>query len=785
VILQMLKSRTYEIKGTVQGVGFRPLIYRLAVSAGLGGWVKNTSGSVVLCLQGEVDTIDSFISSLAQIEPPAEVLSCKLFEEKDINHTDISAFRIEDSSDDALKTLLIPADIAMCKDCEKDIMDPVGRRSRYPFTTCSACGPRYTVINAMPYDRERTTMSVFSLCPDCSREYNDPSDRRFHAESIACPVCGPRIWLADHLGRKIPCSDALATARAWMEQGKILALKGIGGFQIAGNAFNEEFIENLRKRKRRPHKPLAVMAANLDIVRKYCRISDAEEVLLKSSAAPIVILEIKDDVDAQKMRCFKLLNPDTGTLGVMLPYSPLHKLLFASEAEGPDYEMLVMTSGNHGGEPICIKNNEAMERLSDIVDFFLFHDREINLRNDDSIAIVNSGIPQVWRRGRGYAPVPVIVGSVFTRNVLSMGAEMKNTVAFAYDHNIVLSPHIGDLDTPEAVESLEKNIWQMPEFLDRKIEAVAVDFHPDLHSSVLGRQIADRLKVPFFEIQHHHAHAASCMAENGIDEALALVFDGTGLGLDGNIWGAEILEVKGAFFKRLGSFEAVPIPGGDSAVREPVRQLAGRIFHYGFDEELLIKWQKKLKIDEKNVMLWQKQCRSGVNSPLTHAAGRLYDSFAVLCGLTDDGITYDGQAAVRLEATALRRKITDGFDGDNLFSCEETNGMLYVNWKDLFARYLEQENFDIEKAAIVFHNNIAEAAVDMLRHGLDKSSVRNVVLSGGVFMNRLLCEMLSEKLKALKIKIFFHRNIPPNDGGISAGQAFIVSKILTCKNSIV
>ncbi|MCP4180387.1 MAG: carbamoyltransferase HypF [bacterium] len=765
--------RIYEIEGIVQGVGFRPGIYCFAVKLNIGGWIKNFSGKVKLAIEGTEQELNSFITSVYENIPrQAKIQKITLLTEETCNNK--SCFKILESGSDSSYQISIPADLAMCTDCADEIMELGNRRYHYPFTTCVNCGPRYTVINAVPYDRCRTTLSEFPLCPECEKEYRDPANRRFHAESTACPVCGPALFWCDSKGKSIESSNPVKLFRNGIRNGKIIAVRGIGGYLLAVDAFNNKSIVELRKRKNRPHKPFAVMAQNIDIIKKYCYISELEEECLKSPNAPIVILDIKD----KKNLPMELLSPDTDTIGVMLPYSPMHMLLFAD-----DIELLIMTSGNKGGEPICIKNSEAFERLQGIADAFLCHNRDINLRNDDSLCIKQNDRMQIWRRARGFAPESIELKESISKTVLSMGAELKNTLTLAYDNEAVISPHIGDLETPEAIDGLKEVSEYFPKFFKKVPEIIATDLHPDMHSTRLGNKIADNFGINSVKIQHHFAHGMACMTEHDLHESFALVYDGTGLGTDGSIWGAELLYIKDYKFERVSTYEQVPLPGGDAAVYNPLRQLIGRWFkvNRNISKELLSFYN----ISEEEIGIWKIQCDKGINAPLSHAAGRLFDAFSVLIGVSPGIITYEGQGAIKLEAAA-KRVIAES-NVDNLpkiaFKLEEKNDLLYVNWDDAFNMFSDNEiinianNFELQsRYALSFHNAVAEVSIKQIEYGLSKYSSKNLVLSGGVFMNRILTDLI-RKLASdkLGLNIFIHEETPPNDGCISLGQAVAAS----------
>lgn len=764
----------YEITGTVQGIGFRPALYRLACAFDLGGSVQNRSGSVRLTLEGPLSRVRAFLQALPESLPPhARIDGCALLDSDPLPESyAVAPFCIDQSEPDDCSSLQIPVDLAVCPDCRREVLDPADRRYGYAFTTCTACGPRYTVVSGMPYDRASTTLSVFALCARCRREYEHPGNRRFHAESIACPQCGPRLWMETASGRRDE-DHPLRRARAALSSGAVLAVRGMGGFLLAADARNRDALRSLRNRKNRPHKPFAVMARNLEVARSACRCTAAAEQLLTSPAAPVVILHVRSATTSVPGLPMDLIAPDTQTLGVMLPTTPLH-LLLAEPLQGdpvPPFDWLIMTSGNRGGEPICIRNEEARERLRGIADGFLMHNREIHRRNDDSLFAVHAGRPQVWRRARGCAPEPIRLRNRVNRCVLAMGAELRNTVALAFADRVVLSPHIGDLESPQAGDALRQAAEDLPRFLDRRPQIVAVDAHPDMYATRLGRAYAARLDIPVVEVLHHHAHALAALSEHGQREGLALVFDGTGLGMDGNVWGSELFHVDGDDCFRLASFCGVPLPGGDAAVRQPARQLIGRCVAAGI--ELPDIWLARLGITGDERRVWTRQCQQGLNAPIAHSAGRLFDSFAVALGLAPALSTYDGQAAVRLETAARRTR-----SGDSRltlpYRVEERNGMLWTDWSEAFCRLTESRTLQSPATATwarAAHRAVAEAATHMAEYGAGRTGLDSVALSGGVFMNEVLTGMLERRLRKRKFTVYLHRNVPPNDGCIAFGQA--------------
>jgi hydrogenase maturation protein HypF len=773
--------KSLDIAGIVQGVGFRPTVYHLAQKAGLAGWIQNRAGTVRLVIEGNPTAIENFVHTLPSSLPPnARLDSLTVIDTSIVSDCDaLPDFRIVDSHGGTEIEVVIPADLAVCPECMAEILQRGNRRYGYPFATCTNCGPRYTVVNSTPYDRERTTLSVFPMCADCRREYENPADRRFHAETIACPRCGPQLWLQAPDGQRIP-GDPLRTARQEMARGKIVAVRGIGGFLLAADAFNRDTIRRLRERKKRPHKPLAIMGRNLDVLRQYGILTPETERVLLSPESPIVILDVRNDAVSSGTFPLDLLSPDTGTIGVMLPTAPLHRLLFESLEQDPTpaFDLLIMTSGNHLNEPICIRNDEAQQRLHDVADLLLCHDREINLRNDDSLCIIQRGATQIWRRARGYAPAPIHLQHPLARCVLAMGAEIKNTVALGFDNKVVLSPHLGDLETPEALEGLDKVVCSLPAFLDRQPKVIAVDLHPDMHSTLMGWNLAAKLAIPVVEIQHHHAHAVAALAEHGHDRGLALVYDGTGLGTDGSIWGAELLQVSPDGYCRLATFSGVPLPGGDTAVREPARQIIARWITAGIN--VSTDWIESLGMTQTEVEIVGKQCREAINCPTTHAAGRVFDAFSALLGFAPRFTTYEGQSAIRLEAAARRHSL--GAIPEIPFASTQKGDLLSIDWSPAFSMLAERRIVRNRETAwaMAVHHAVAAAATAMVEYALMRTQERRIVLTGGVFMNRILTDLLVPALEKRSLEVLIHRQIPPNDGCIALGQAIVGGRDQEC-----
>lgn len=768
---------TYEIRGTIQGVGFRPALYRLARRLNLGGSVQNRSNTVHLVLEGQSAMVPRFLALLPDALPPHAVID----DVQEVSRVPIACpaphFEILTSDESGEKQVQIPADLAMCRDCRDEIFDPAAHRYRYPFTTCTNCGPRYTVVTRMPYDRARTTLRHFPLCPVCEKEYTAPDNRRFHAETVACRDCGPTLQLIEADGTPIH-GDTIAETRRLLADGRIVAVRGVGGFLLACDATNRPSLQRLRARKARPHKPFAVMAPSLDIIRRYCHVSPTAAAVLTSPEAPIMILDVRDAHHGPEPPLpLDLLTPDTLTLGVMLPTSPLHALMAAPTGDDPTpaFDLLVMTSGNRRGEPIAIKNEEARQRLGAIADAFLLHDRDINLRCDDSLCIAQPAGPQVWRRARGYAPRILPLPRPLAPTVLAMGAELKNAIAIGYGDRLVLSPHIGDLETPEALDGLEEAVRVFPEFIEHTPELIAVDLHPDMQCTRLGRRLSASLDLPVQDVQHHHAHGLAGLAEHGMEEGLALVFDGTGLGPDGSIWGAELLDIGCNGYTRLATFAPVPLPGGDRAVLHPARQLLARWVMAGVP--ITPDLQERLGVDDKTLDAWTMQTTRPLNAPSTHAAGRVFDAFSVALGVSPRDITYEGQAAVRLEGVA--QTWTDDTPDPFPFDTSQTQGMLQIDWSPAFIQCARHavHRCDQPRLAMAVHHSLALAAGRMVDYGFALSKKRTVVLSGGVFMNRILNQQVTATLEAMGATVLVHRQIPPNDGGIAVGQVMACGTI--------
>lgn len=751
--------------GIVQGVGFRPAIARLAGACGVAGRVWNAAGQVVVEAEGRAAVLDEFRRLLPASLPAGAQIERLDAVSAEADGVPAARFVIAPSRKTGRPQLVVPADLALCPACRAEIADPAGRRYGYAFNSCADCGPRYTFIEALPYDRAATAMRDFPLCPACRAEYEDPADRRFHVEGIGCPVCGPRLRLLDAAGRERP-GDPLALAAAALRSGRIVAFQSIGGFQLLADAGNPAALAELRKRKDRPHQPLALMVRDEAAALAIGAFDAAGRELLTSPAAPVVIVERRGD-----MLPWPLIAPDVDRIGVMLAYTPLHVLLFAAGA--PDF--LVATSGNRHGSPIAADVNTALAELGSIADCFLCCDRRIVRRNDDSVAVAADGPPQLWRRARGFAPsvfrwqLPETAGG--PARVAAFGAELKNAIALADRDGAAVSPHVGDLSDGDAADYLVETFDSLCAFLGFRPDAAAVDLHPDLAATRCGEAAAAKAGIPVIRVQHHHAHAAALLAEHGLDRALALIFDGTGFGDDGTIWGAELFDADFSGYRRLASFTPSPLPGGDLAVLEPVRQLAARHFAAGATTAAVA---ASTGVAPETVAIWRRQCETNLNAPRSRSAGRLFDAFAALLGLAPGRITYEAQAAIRLETAAGKIAVGATFRmlPEQPFRIVENHGLIELDWTPLFADPDRYRAADAGLAAAEFHAAMVRAAVAMLDFA-PAAAGPEVVIGGGVLQNRRFAAELTAALLRRGRRVFAAAALPPNDGAIAFGQAAV------------
>lgn len=752
------KTRKHIVlTGILQGIGCRPTVYRLATKLGLGGWVINTTSGVIIEIEGPPSQCKRFSRELPEAIPfPGRIDGLR---EEDIPPLGESAFRIDASKEGERSVTPIPPDVAICAECVEELLDPLNHRYLYPFTTCTLCGPRFTVVRSFPYDRERTSMADFTMCPRCRDEYETPNDRRFHSQTNSCPHCGPKLEFTDAKGSPIE-GDPLLQAAAMLREGKILGIKGIGGFHLACDAQNREAVALLRDRKGRAEKPFAVMMPDVETVRRFCQVDTVEERLLKSPIAPIVLLDASGETLADNVA------PMMGTLGVMLPYSPVHHLLFG-HPEVPKEERLtalVMTSGNRSEEPIASGNEEALQRLGNLVDAFLFHNREIVLRADDSIFRVIQEMPTVFRRSRGLVPggfktEPTEAGRS-EPVVLGTGGDLKNSQAVIKGPQLVPGPHVGDLASPVAQEYFRQSADVLTEYLEANPGIVAVDPHPQYFSTSLAHDMTAEV----VEVFHHHAHAVSLLFQhNRTEPALFAVFDGTGYGTDGTIWGGEFLLADREHFSRLGHLALFPLPGGEAAIREPVRILAGLL---GQSQESPKELSPLLGVYEEKAPFWQEMVKKGLNSPLTSSAGRLFDAVAAAVGFTRS-VTFEGQAAMWLESIADKAELGSyeiRFSQDDPLVADVADLTREVA-RDL----LSGTGKDVVAAR--FHNSMAALIVETARRMSSRTGCSVVGLTGGCFQNRFLTERATALLREEGFHVLLHETIPPNDGGIAVGQA--------------
>ena len=756
-----LTGNKIHIQGIVQGVGFRPFIYTLAHKYHLTGWVRNSSAGVDIVVNGPAQALDAFTDEIRQSPPPLA----------QIDHMDIQpvppdgfrAFTILESSSEAGGFIPISPDISICADCLSEMFDPADRRYRYPFINCTNCGPRFTIIKDIPYDRPLTTMADFQLCEDCAREYADPLDRRFHAQPVACAACGPQVWFQTTEGRAAENEDAIQMARAYLKEGKIVALKGLGGFHLACDATNPAAIDELRRRKKRSLKSFAVMVWDSAAAEKYCRTSPAEKALLESKERPIVILQRKPEVDLPAE-----IAPNLRTLGVMLPYTPLHYLLLEPEEGYPD--VFVMTSGNISEEPIAYTNNTALDELADIADGYLLNNRDIETRLDDSVLAEFRGQTYFFRRSRGFAPNP-LKSAKLLREVLAVGAELKNTFCLTKDHYAFLSHHIGDLENLETLRAFESGIPHYEHIFKVQPAALARDLHPDYLSSKYAQARAEREGLPILNVQHHHAHLAACLADNnhtGEEPVIGAIFDGTGLGTDGKIWGGEWFSGNYAAFERRLHLAYYPLPGGDNAVRQPKRLAAAYLFQAGIPWSDDLPPMQALSAEERSVLSTQLQ--KDINCPRTSSMGRLFDAVASLIGVCQE-INYEAQAAIELENMRDPRA-----EGDYPFTLSED----VIDFAPLLQAIVDDLRAGVQPAVISakFHHSV----VKMLLAGCEsirrETGVSVVALSGGVWQNMALLNESVPALEAAGFTVLTHRQVPPNDGCIALGQVFIANQQL-------
>jgi hydrogenase maturation protein HypF len=762
-------GRKIHIQGVVQGVGFRPFVYNLAVNLKLNGWVRNTSAGVDIEVEGPPESMEAFITALREEAPPLSRID--EFQVGELPTNGFTEFKIIHSEPVPGGFQPISPDVSICPDCLRELFDLNDRHYRYPFVNCTNCGPRFTIIQDIPYDRPKTTMAPFEMCPDCEAEYNDPTNRRFHAQPVACPACGPKVWLETEEEVLSEKDEAIQATRRLLMEGKIVAVKGLGGFHLACDATNPKAVRELRNRKLRVDKPFAIMMPDLGSVKQHCTVSEGEASLLESRERSIVLLERNPSSPIAEE-----IAPNQHTLGVMLPYTPLHYLLM-EQVDGFT-QALVMTSGNLSEEPIATSNEVARERLSQLADAFLMHEREIHTRCDDSVVRViprefkeknTAEVPGIYplRRSRGYAPYPVkLQGKV--PPLLATGAELKNTFCITRDNYAFLSHHIGDMENYETLRAFEDGVRHFEQLFRIRPEAIAYDLHPDYLATRYALARAEVEDLPSIGVQHHHAHAATCMADNGQAgdaPVIGVIFDGTGYGEDGAIWGGEFLIADYQGYERPYHLAYVPLPGGDKAIKEPGRVALAWLHQAGVAWEEDLPPVKAHSVEE--LKLLRQQIETAVNTPPTSSMGRLFDAAAALAGVRQR-VNYEAQAAIEFEAM-------EDPDEKGIYPYEIEEDTINP------APIIEVVVNDFRKgigASIIsarFHNTIAEMVQQTCRKLRKQTKINTVALSGGVWQNMVLLQKALTALQRDDFTVLIHSKVPTNDGGLALGQAAIAA----------
>jgi len=766
-----LSSEKIRVRGLVQGVGFRPTVYRIANDLQLKGEVLNDGEGVLILLQASSDIVNQFIQNLQQQCPPlARIESIEQTTQSTKNtYTD---FTITLSKSTNIHTGIVP-DAATCPECLADINNVQNRRANYAFTNCTHCGPRLSIINNIPYDRSTTSMAGFKLCDQCQQEYKDPSNRRFHAQPNACPDCGPSLTLCNNLGKQISCEDEISATINLIQQGFIVAIKGIGGFQLACDASNDKAVVKLRSRKNRPHKPMALMAAHINQIKRYCTVTNGEKDILQSPAAPIVLL---DKLSTNNLP--DTIAPGQSTLGFMLPNSPLHHLLLQS-LDHP----VVLTSGNVSEEPQCIDNETALDKLGHIADYFLLHNRDIINRVDDSVVRLMNGKQQYYRRARGYAPSPMnLVDDLKSEfNILACGGELKNTFCLLKDGQAILSQHMGNLENVQTYDDYLKNLDLYSRLYQFESDAIVIDQHPEYLSSKYGRELANQQNKPLIEVQHHHAHIAACLVDNQWSntqgQVIGVVLDGLGFGNDGTLWGGEFMLADYHDFKRLGRFKPTAMPGATQCMRQPWRNTYAQLLTHTNWQQVTQDYAKLELIrylSEKPLETLHRMIDSNTNAPLASSCGRLFDAVAAAVGIQRDEISYEGQAAIELEAlintTLLETEVAYPFQ-------LEHNELIEINPQPMWLQLLNDLSEGLSPAIIStrFHKGLAKIICTTVSRIQQHSGINTVALSGGVFQNRSLLQLTTELLQQHNINVLCHQQIPANDGGLAIGQVAIAA----------
>ena len=752
------------VRGVVQGVGFRPFVYRLALEEGLAGFIGNDTDGVTIEVEGPVDRVEAFHARLRAEAPPLARIDSVVAREAAA--TEEKGFRIVVSEVLGRVNTGIPADAATCLECLHELLDPADRRYRYPFLNCTNCGPRFTITRRIPYDRPQTSMAQFKMCAACQAEYDDPLNRRFHAQPNACWECGPRVWLVGANGEAIAADDAVAGSIERLVAGQIVAIKGIGGFHLSVDAANNAAVMRLRERKRRYGKPLAVMVRDVEAARAICTLTETEEALLITSARPIVLARKKDGYGIAEG-----VAPGIPWLGVYLPYAPLQHLLFAD----PRVQALVMTSANLSEEPIAIDNDEAQSRLGAIADAFLMHDREILQRCDDSVMAVVDGAPQLIRRARGFVPLGVEL-PLDAPPLLAVGGHLKNVFALAQGRYIYQSQHLGDLENLTGLEFFRESLDHLMRTFEIEPETVVHDLHPGYLSTQWAGEWARERGLGLIAVQHHHAHVAGCMAEHGLEgPVIGLSLDGTGYGSDGRIWGGEVLICRMESFERFAHLEYVPMPGGEAAIREPWRMAMGHLHAAGFDVESS-EMLSLLGASKQETRVLLRIMERGVNAPLTSSLGRLFDAAAAVV-LGRRVVDYEAQAAIELEGLAVDEADEAGYAIEMLGGDWAAREPMKISVAPLWRELIEDLRAGVSKARIAgrFHAGVAAGFVRAAVLARSATGLSMVALSGGCMHNRRLARLLRDGLETEGFQVFQHRNVSPGDGGLSYGQVAVAA----------
>lgn len=750
-----------RVRGVVQGVGFRPFVYRLATEEMLAGLIGNDTEGVTIEVEGASTGVARFLVRLGQELPPMARIDEVAVDEMEA--TGESGFRIVASEVHGAVSTGIPADTATCEDCLRELFDPKDRRYGYPFLNCTNCGPRFTITRHIPYDRPQTSMAAFTMCAACQAEYDDPSNRRFHAQPNACALCGPKVWLARADGQEIPCADPMVDAVEWLAEGRVLAIKGIGGFHLSVDASNEAAVQTLRQRKRRFGKPLAVMVRDLERARELCALTAEEEALLASAARPIVLARAREGNGVAPS-----VAPGLPWLGLFLAYAPLHHLLLRDDR----LRALVMTSANLSEEPIAIDNEEARTRLGEIADAFVLHDRAILQRCDDSVMAVVDGAPQVIRRARGYVPLGIEL-PMEAAPLLAVGGHLKNVFTLTRGHFAYQSQHLGDLENLTGLEFFRESLAHWMRTFEIEPKTVAHDLHPGYLSTAWAKEWAEERKLRLIGVQHHHAHIAGCMAEHArTGPVIGLALDGTGYGTDGRIWGGEVLLCGYEGFERLAHFEYVPMPGGDAAIKQPWRMAFAHLWAAGFSVSEAAALAGA-SVQEARVV--ERMIERKVNAPLTSSLGRLFDAVAAVV-LGRKEVDYEAQAAIELEGVAVDEP--DDVESDRFApELHIADGVGVLQTVALWRSVVEDLRRGESKAKVAaqFHAGIAKGLIAGAKHAHKRTGISEVALSGGCLHNRRLAWLLRVGLEREGFSVYTHRKVSPGDGGLSYGQAVVAA----------